>query len=422
MTPSPASREKESAGPSLAKREKVAAEWRPDEGRRKPLAKFGKRASPAPVLHRQSTHRNGDRMSADIELDRVTIRFGDFIAVKNVSLKINGGEFFSILGPSGCGKTTLLRTISGFLEPTEGAVRIAGQDMAGIGSNKRPTALIFQNLALFPLMSVADNIGYGLRVRGVPKAERRRKADELLRLVALPDQGDKRISELSGGQKQRVAVARALAVEPKVLLLDEPLSALDLRLRQHMRTELRAIQKRVGITFIYITHDQGEALTMSDRIAVMNAGKVEQVGDGRSVYDRPATPFVAAFVGENNGVSGAVESISDGMAILRTPIGALKGRAGAGLIAGALATIFLRPEALVFAAPGDAPDFTAEFVNSAFEGNFTLVFLRAANGQPITLSVGRGADIGALAPGAPIGLNFSSVDALVLPLRHEGAP
>src|SRR5471032_1354505 len=309
-------------------------------------------------------------MSADIELDRVTIRFGDFTAVKDVSLKINGGEFFSILGPSGCGKTTLLRTISGFLEPTSGSVRIGGRDMAGIGSNKRPTALIFQNLALFPLMSVAENIGYGLRVRGVPKQERRRKADELLRLVALPDQGDKRISELSGGQKQRVAVARALAVEPKVLLLDEPLSALDLRLRQHMRTELRAIQKRVGITFIYITHDQGEALTMSDRIAVMNAGKVEQVGDGRSVYDRPATPFVAAFVGENNGVSGAVESISDGMAILRTPIGALKGRAGAGLIAGALATIFLRPEALVFAAPGDAPDFTAEFVNSAFEGNF----------------------------------------------------
>jgi spermidine/putrescine transport system ATP-binding protein len=362
-------------------------------------------------------------MSADIELDRVTIRFGDFTAVKNVSLKINGGEFFSILGPSGCGKTTLLRTISGFLEPTEGAVRIAGQDMAGIGSNKRPTALIFQNLALFPLMSVADNIGYGLRVRGVPKAERRRKADELLRLVALPDQGDKRIGELSGGQKQRVAVARALAVEPKVLLLDEPLSALDLRLRQHMRAELRAIQKRVGITFIYITHDQGEALTMSDRIAVMNAGRVEQVGDGRSVYDHPATPFVAAFVGENNGVSGEVASVADGMAILKTPIGALKGRAGAGLVPGALATIFLRPEALAFAGPGATPDFTAEFVNSAFEGNFTLVFLRAANGQPITLSVGRGADMSALAPGASVGLNFSSADALVLPLRHdEGAP
>ncbi|WP_158817829.1 ABC transporter ATP-binding protein [Methylocapsa sp. S129] len=358
-------------------------------------------------------------MSADIELDRVTIRFGDFTAVKDVSLRINGGEFFSILGPSGCGKTTLLRTISGFLEPTEGAVRIAGQDMAGIGSNKRPTALIFQNLALFPLMSVAENIGYGLRVRGVPKAERKRRADELLRLVALPDQGDKRISELSGGQKQRVAVARALAVEPKVLLLDEPLSALDLRLRQHMRTELRAIQKRVGITFIYITHDQGEALTMSDRIAVMNAGHVEQVGDGRAVYDRPATPFVASFVGENNGVSGIVEDIAVGMASLKTPLGVLKGRAGAGLTQGALATIFLRPEALQLCPPGAAPDLTAEFVNSAFEGNFTLVFLRAANGQPMTMSVGRGADIATLAPGAPVGLTFSSADALVLPLSRN---
>jgi spermidine/putrescine transport system ATP-binding protein len=358
-------------------------------------------------------------MSADIELDRVTIRFGDFTAVKDVSLKIKGGEFFSILGPSGCGKTTLLRTISGFLEPTEGAVRIAGQDMAGIGSNKRPTALIFQNLALFPLMSVADNIGYGLRVRGVPKGERRRKADELLRLVALPDQGDKRIGELSGGQKQRVAVARALAVEPKVLLLDEPLSALDLRLRQHMRAELRAIQKRVGITFIYITHDQGEALTMSDRIAVMNAGRVEQIGDGRSVYDNPATPFVASFVGENNGVSGAVAEIEGGMAVLDTPIGRLKGRGGAGLAPGALATIFVRPEALSLHPPGNGADLTAEFVNSAFEGNFTLVFLRAANGQPLTLAVGRSAELGALAPGAQVGLTFSGADALVLPVQHN---
>src|ERR1700742_3210742 len=155
-------------------------------------------------------------MSADIDIDHVTIRFGDFVAVKNVSLKIAGGEFFSILGPSGCGKTTILRTISGFLEPTSGVVRIGGRDMAGVGPNKRPTALIFQNLALFPLMSVADNIGYGLRVRGVPAKERRRKADELLALVALPGTGDKRISELSGGQKQRVAIARALAVEPQV--------------------------------------------------------------------------------------------------------------------------------------------------------------------------------------------------------------
>ena len=355
-------------------------------------------------------------MSADVDLDHVTIRFGGFTAVKNVTLKINGGEFFSILGPSGCGKTTLLRTISGFLEPTEGAVRIGGQDMSGIGSNKRPTALIFQNLALFPLMSVAENIGYGLRVRGVGKLERRRKADELLALVALPGQGDKKPSELSGGQRQRVAVARALAVEPKVLLLDEPLSALDLKLRQHMRSELRAIQKRVGITFIYITHDQGEALTMSDRIAVINLGHVEQVGDGRAVYDQPATPFVASFVGENNGFSGVVGAVRDGLATVGTELGALRGRAGAGLVQGAPATLFIRPEALKPAAPGVTPDFTAEVGAAAFEGSFTHVALRAANGQALTMTLGRDADAAGLAPGAKIGLAFASADALVLPV------
>ena len=243
-------------------------------------------------------------MSASVELDHVTVKFGQFTAVKDAALEIRGGEFFSFLGPSGCGKTTILRTVSGFLEPTDGAVRIAGQDMAGIGPNKRPTALIFQNLALFPLMSVADNITYGLRVRGMSSGERARKADELLELIALPGQGKKLVSELSGGQKQRVAIARALAVQPKVLLLDEPLSALDLKLRQHMRAELRAIQQQVGITFIYITHDQGEALTMSDRIAVMSDGVIQQIGDGRSVYDAPDTAFVASFVGENTPLRG----------------------------------------------------------------------------------------------------------------------
>ncbi|HKF63793.1 MAG TPA: ATP-binding cassette domain-containing protein [Dongiaceae bacterium] len=244
-------------------------------------------------------------MSADVELDRVTIRFGDFTAVNSATLKIENGEFFSFLGPSGCGKTTILRTISGFLEPSDGHVRIGGQDMRGIGPNKRPTALIFQNLALFPLMSVAQNIAYGLRVRGASRAEQRRRAEELLALIALPGQGGKKVSELSGGQKQRVAIARALAVEPEVLLLDEPLSALDLKLRQHMRNELRAIQKRVGITFIYITHDQGEALTMSDRIAVMNDGVIEQVGDGKTVYDDPATAFVAFLRGREQSLPGA---------------------------------------------------------------------------------------------------------------------
>jgi spermidine/putrescine transport system ATP-binding protein len=228
-------------------------------------------------------------LTAGVELDSVWIRFGEFVAARDVNIAIRQGEFFSFLGPSGCGKTTLLRAVSGFLEPSQGTVRIGGRDMAGIGPNKRPTALIFQNLALFPLMSVSENIAFALEVRGVGKAERRKRADELLELIALPGQGDKMCHELSGGQRQRVAIARALAAEPSVLLLDEPLSALDLKLRQHMRTELRAIQQRVGITFIYITHDQGEALTMSDHVAVMREGVIEQVADGNTIYDRPHT-------------------------------------------------------------------------------------------------------------------------------------
>src|SRR6478735_2105297 len=186
-------------------------------------------------------------MSEDVHLDRVCMNFGGFRAVDTVDVTIKAGEFFSFLGPSGCGKTTILRMISGFNDPTSGAIRIGGQDMRGIRPNMRPTALIFQNLALFPLMSIAENIAFGLEVRGVGKEQRRARAEELLRLVDLPDAADKRVSQLSGGQKQRVAIARALAVEPKVMLLDEPLSALDLKLRQHMRAELRAIQKRTEI-------------------------------------------------------------------------------------------------------------------------------------------------------------------------------
>jgi spermidine/putrescine transport system ATP-binding protein len=349
-------------------------------------------------------------MSADVDIDHVTIRFGDFVAVKDVTLKIAGGEFFSILGPSGCGKTTILRTVSGFLEPTAGKVRIAGRDMTGVGPNKRPTALIFQNLALFPLMSVADNIGYGLRVRGVSTKERRRKADELLALVALPGTGDKAVSELSGGQKQRVAIARALAVEPQVLLLDEPLSALDLRLRQHMRAELRAIQKRVGITFIYITHDQGEALTMSDRVAVMNHGVVEQVGDGHAIYDSPATPFVAGFVGENNGVAGRVARLAEGMAEIETPLGAMRGRDGGGLSPGAAATLFIRPERLRPAQEG----FAVRVAETAFEGHLTHVGLVAGDGRKLTMSLGRDLGAHALLPGAEVAVGYNPADAIVL--------
>jgi spermidine/putrescine transport system ATP-binding protein len=328
-------------------------------------------------------------MSAEVELDRVTVRFGQFTAVDSASLKIAGGEFFSFLGPSGCGKTTILRTVSGFLDPSEGAVRIAGHDMAGIGPNKRPTALIFQNLALFPLMTVAENITYGLRVRGMSKTERMKKADELLSLIALPDQGKKLVSELSGGQKQRVAIARALAVEPKVLLLDEPLSALDLKLRQHMRTELRAIQQRVGITFIYITHDQGEALTMSDRIAVMNNGVIEQVGDGKIVYDAPRTAFVASFVGENNPFPGRVSKADAAGAVIDTPFGSLRGRNPMGVKAGDKAILFVRPEALRLGKGVADATITSTVLSVAFEGNASHIFLKGAGKKDITLTVGR---------------------------------
>ncbi|MFN3613150.1 MAG: ABC transporter ATP-binding protein, partial [Rubrimonas sp.] len=272
-------------------------------------------------------------MSHSVELDRVGMRFGATRAVGDVSFTVQGGEFFSILGPSGCGKTTILRMIAGFLQPTEGRVLIGGRDMQGLGPNQRPTAMIFQSLALFPLMPVWENIAFGLEARGVAKAERRRRAEELLALIALEGFGDRLPSELSGGQRQRVAIARALAVEPQVLLLDEPLSALDLKLRQHMRAELRALQKRTGVTFIYITHDQSEALAMSDRVAVMSAGVLQQVGPPRELYDDPATPFVARFVGETNAIAGTVIALGEGLAALDTAHGRLTGRAGPGLVA-----------------------------------------------------------------------------------------
>ena len=362
-------------------------------------------------------------MSRDVQLDRVTMRFGNLTAVRDVSLSIGAGEFFSFLGPSGCGKTTLLRMISGFMEPTEGVVRIGGQDMRGIGPNKRPTALIFQNLALFPLMTVAENIGFGLEVRGVPASRRKARVNELLDLVALPGTGDKKVTDLSGGQRQRIAIARALAVEPSVLLLDEPLSALDLKLRQHMRAELRAIQRRTGVTFIYITHDQGEALTMSDRIGVMRAGVLEQVADGQTLYDHPATAFVAGFVGEANRFTGPVTALADGLAALDTPAGRLVGRNPRDLRTGDRAALFVRPERLTvdgFGGAGDGSNrLTARVSHRDFEGAFVNAFLTGPAG---TLSVQiphRGQSDPPLAPDTDALLTFHAEDAVVLPWEGE---
>lgn len=315
----------------------------------------------------------------DVELKDVSISFGDFTAVQPTNLKINAGEFFSILGPSGCGKTTILRMISGFLDPTSGDILIGGKSVTGIAPDKRPTALIFQSLALFPLMTVRENVAFGLEMRGMSKVERNKKAEELLELVALGDQGDKLPDALSGGQRQRVAIARALAVEPAVLLLDEPLSALDLKLRQHMRSELREIQRKTGVTFIYITHDQGEALTMSDRIAVMKAGVIEQVDTTDRVYNEPSTAFAATFVGANNVFHGKIASQENGTAVIDSKYGKLRGRNVQNMAVGSEAILFVRPEKTHVQSTGTEADnlVSVQYERRDLEGPFVnLHFLR----------------------------------------------
>jgi spermidine/putrescine transport system ATP-binding protein len=239
-------------------------------------------------------------MSAAIELESVVKRFGGANAVDGVSLSIAEGEFFSLLGPSGCGKTTTLRMIAGFVEPDEGRILLHGNDVTAVPPNKRPVNLVFQQYALFPHMTVYDNVAFGLSVKRVPRREHGDRVNEILRVVALEGYEKRRPRQLSGGQQQRVALARALVNRPAALLLDEPLGALDVKLRRHMQLELKRIQHELGTTFVYVTHDQEEALAMSDRIAVMNGGLVEQVGSPREIYETPASAFVADFVGTVN--------------------------------------------------------------------------------------------------------------------------
>lgn len=255
--------------------------------------------------------------SIAVELRDVTKRFGDVVAVDRVSLRIRDGEFFSLLGPSGCGKTTTLRMIAGFEQPSEGELFIANRPVAGVPAFERNTNMVFQNYALFPHMTVAQNVAFGLEMKRVPRAEIKQRVTEALEMVRLPGMEDRRPNQLSGGQQQRVALARALVNRPEVLLLDEPLGALDLKLRKEMQLELKDLQHRVGITFVYVTHDQEEALTMSDRIAVMHDGRVLQVGSPTEIYERPSCRFVADFIGETNFIDGEVAGQENGQVVVR---------------------------------------------------------------------------------------------------------
>ena len=354
-------------------------------------------------------------MSAGIDLENVCCDFGTFRAVDNANVSIKPGEFFSFLGPSGCGKTTILRMISGFIDPTAGSIKIGGKDVLGTRPNQRPTALIFQNLALFPLMTIWENISFGLEVRGVDKATRRKKAEELLRLVDLPDAADKMVSQLSGGQKQRVAIARALAVEPSVMLLDEPLSALDLKLRQHMRAELRAIQKRTGVTFIYITHDQGEALAMSDRVGVMSQGRIQQIADPREIYNNPVNGFVASFVGENNIFTGTAATPAGGLAAFDTPEGRFTARIAADA-AGKQVKLYVRPEHTTLTATRGTENSVPVTVSEvSFEGPFIAIMAKTDKGKTIVAEIRNDGQATVPDLGARMHAGFDAARANLLP-------
>ncbi len=289
-----------------------------------------------------------------MSLRSVRKSYGDVVAVDDVSLEVAAGEFLTLLGPSGCGKTTLLRLIAGFETADSGAILISGNDVAGQPPYRRPVNTVFQQYALFPHLSVARNVAFGLEMKDVPRASREAQVAKALDLVRLQDLAHRRIDQLSGGQKQRVALARAIVLEPDVLLLDEPMGALDLKLRKEMQVEVKNLQERLQTTFIFVTHDQDEALIMSDRIAVMNHGRIEQICGAEELYERPRTRFVAEFLAVRNLLEVRVESVTDGKALLRTTGGlTLVAQDDGGYQPSATLSVGVRPERIVFGSTGD---------------------------------------------------------------------
>ena len=328
---------------------------------------------------------------AHVVLSGLNKSFGPYRALRDIDLSIKRGEFFSLLGSSGCGKTTLLRALAGFVTCDSGQIFIGGKNVSDLPPHRRPVNMMFQSYALFPHMNVADNIAFGLRRDGLPSAEIRRRTGEMLELIAMPSFGSRMPQQLSGGQRQRVALARAIVKRPEVLLLDEPLSALDKKLRESTRLELIGIQERIGITFIMVTHDQDEALTMSSRIAVMSEGRIVQTGTPADIYERPATRLVADFVGSVNLFDGTVISVEAGIATVRCDIltSDIRG-ASHGFAAGDVVSLAVRPEQIRLAAPGQSPMtemiFAGEVMSQAYNGDRRTYQLRLDSGAVLQVS------------------------------------
>lgn len=328
-----------------------------------------------------------DATEIAVDVRNAVKRYGDFTALQQISLSIRDNEFFTLLGPSGCGKTTLLRMIAGFEDVTEGGIYLFGDEIKSLPPHKRPVNTVFQNYALFPHMTVLENIGFGLEMKGSSRADAAKRAGEMLELVQLTQFARRKPSQLSGGQQQRVALARALAPSPKVLLLDEPLSALDLKLRKAMQIELKHIQRETGITFIFVTHDQEEALTMSDRIAVMSAGELQQLGAPRDIYEHPCNMFVADFIGDTNLLEVSVDKITEGRALCHLGGGhELTCDAVLGVDVGAKVHLSVRPERLLLSEQPNSPESMKGIVtDNIFIGTDITTILNLNDGPKITV-------------------------------------